>query len=357
MSATGRGKTKRDPNDFYETPQWCVHRFLEKTKSRLQQGTWLEPCAGSGAIIRASKSFGVPSSFVAVELQEKFMPVLAKTKGVSRVYADNFLKWHPDEYRKFQVAIGNPPYKLAEEVIKHALEQSEQVCMLLRLNFLSSGKRCEWLQDTKPDVFVLPNRPSFTGVGTDATDYAWFLWDKNSKGIGQNKGEVSVYTNPKSKNIVSTIYDYDQDYRWLISELARPVKSPQEFEEIAGISWNNFSSMIKSYKDWQNIIKDQDDEYNAALTKMQNRVKALPQGTKPPPILQKKINRILGLKKELAAVAKNPILLGALTLIIEVGVMPGDVEEWDHWAKTADGRLILIDYGFTRDLVSLYKAA
>jgi len=178
-----------------------------------------------------------------------------------------------------------------------------------------------------------------------------------AKGIGQNKGEVSVYTNPKSKNIVSTIYDYDQDYRWLISELARPVKSPQEFEEIAGISWNNFSSMIKSYKDWQNIIKDQDDEYNAALTKMQNRVKALPQGTKPPPILQKKINRILGLKKELAAVAKNPILLGALTLIIEVGVMPGDVEEWDHWAKTADGRLILIDYGFTRDLVSLYKAA
>jgi hypothetical protein len=25
--------------------------------------------------------------------------------------------------------------------------------------------------------FVLPNRPSFTGKGTDATAYAWFCWN------------------------------------------------------------------------------------------------------------------------------------------------------------------------------------
>jgi len=175
------------------------------------------------------------------------------------------------------------------------------------------------------------------------------------KGIGQNKGEVSVFTNPKAKNIVSAVYDYNPKYHWLISELARPVKSPQEFEQLAGISWNNFSTMIKNYKSWQEIINDQDAEYNDALAKMQNRINALPQGTKPPDILQNKINRLLNLKKELAAVSKNPILLGALSLITEVGLMPGDIEEWDHWAKTADGRLIIIDYGFTRDLVDLYK--
>jgi hypothetical protein len=27
-----------------------------------------------------------------------------------------------------------------------------------------------------PDVYVLPNRPSFTGGSTDSIEYAWFVW-------------------------------------------------------------------------------------------------------------------------------------------------------------------------------------
>jgi len=30
-------------------------------------------------------------------------------------------------------------------------------------------------------MFVLSKRPSFTGKGTDATDYAWFVWDKTDR--------------------------------------------------------------------------------------------------------------------------------------------------------------------------------
>lgn len=50
------------------------------------------------------------------------------------------------------------------------------VCWPLRLNFLGSKKRCKWLQADMPDVYVLPNRPDFTGDGGDATEYAWFVW-------------------------------------------------------------------------------------------------------------------------------------------------------------------------------------
>ena len=28
----------------------------------------------------------------------------------------------------------------------------------------------------EPDVYVLPNRPSFTGHGTDSCEYAWFVF-------------------------------------------------------------------------------------------------------------------------------------------------------------------------------------
>ena len=67
-------------------------------------------------------------------------------------------------------------------MIKHAMTQADQVCMLLRLNFLASESRCEWMQNNTPDVYVIPNRPSFKGKGSDACEYGWFLWDCQSTG-------------------------------------------------------------------------------------------------------------------------------------------------------------------------------
>lgn len=183
MSATGRNskdgtKTKRNPNDFYITPEWCTHRLLEKTKNRLNPGIWLEPCAGSGAIITAAKKFGIYSQFTAVELQEKFEKRLCHQ--TENVIIGDFLSWEPKV--KYQVAIGNPPYGIAQKIIEHSIKVSEQTCMLLRLNFLSSAKRQPWIKSNTPDVYILPNRPSFTGKGTDASEYAWFLWDGKSNG-------------------------------------------------------------------------------------------------------------------------------------------------------------------------------
>lgn len=50
------------------------------------------------------------------------------------------------------------------------------VVALERLNFLEGEARNAWLREQAPDVYVLPNRPSFTGDGTDSIAYAWFVW-------------------------------------------------------------------------------------------------------------------------------------------------------------------------------------
>lgn len=181
MSATSRGKTKRDPNDYYPTPDWCVRRFLEKAGGRLKSGTWLEPCAGDGAIIRACRATGVTSDFVAVELQEHFREQLSDTPGVVETHISDYLKYEHSG-PKVQVAITNPPYTLAQKMIQHALTQAEQVCMLLRLNFLASEVRVEWMQKNVPDIYVIPNRPSFRGKGSDACEYGWFVWGAQTTG-------------------------------------------------------------------------------------------------------------------------------------------------------------------------------
>jgi hypothetical protein len=54
--------------------------------------------------------------------------------------------------------------------------------MLMRINYLGSIKRHEWWKDRCPTaLYVLSKRPSFTGEGTDATEYCWYVWDKTNR--------------------------------------------------------------------------------------------------------------------------------------------------------------------------------
>ena len=89
----------------------------------------------------------------------------------------------------YDVVITNPPYSIAEEIITHYLEvvKPRETIMLLRLAFLESKKRYEfWQKHPVNKLYILSQRPSFTGKGTDATAYGWFVWD------GTNKQEIKV---------------------------------------------------------------------------------------------------------------------------------------------------------------------
>jgi len=53
---------------------------------------------------------------------------------------------------------------------------------LLRLGFLASFERVAlWKDLGEPDLRILPNRPSYTGGGTDKYDYAWYIWPPNNR--------------------------------------------------------------------------------------------------------------------------------------------------------------------------------
>jgi hypothetical protein len=166
MSATNRGAERR-PDDFYETPQWCVDRLLDRVS--LPTGHWLEPSCGAGAIIRAVSRREAPTwtpQWTAVDLHPQ-MP--------GAVEAD-FLTWLPPPRLRFRVCLGNPPFSMALPFAKKCRDLADITILLLRLNWLASAERAAWLQRNPPSVFVLPNRPSFTGNGTDATDYGWIAW-------------------------------------------------------------------------------------------------------------------------------------------------------------------------------------
>lgn len=168
MSATNRGG-KRKEADFYATPIDTVYTFLDSYDSIKPSDVILEPSAGNGNIIKALRNKGYHNTIHAIELREEErcnLIGLADKVGICDYLEDEI----PYEY---DVIIGNPPYNLAKEFIDKSLSllrPGGRLIFLLRTNFLESKKRRTWWQDKLPSaLYVLSQRPSFTGKGTDAT--------------------------------------------------------------------------------------------------------------------------------------------------------------------------------------------
>ena len=173
MSSTNRG-SKRVENDFYETPSWCVESILPHLPLG---GSVLDPCAGRGAILRAcARCF---EHMIAIEINKDFEHELQQVvTGESDLTIDDAKL--RTVWPKADVVLMNPPFSTAEQFVRMALSEQRQyqgiTCALLRLSFLASKKRADFLRANPPDVYVLSKRPSFNGIGTDSCDYGFFVW-------------------------------------------------------------------------------------------------------------------------------------------------------------------------------------
>ena len=142
----------RNPYDYYPTPEWCYENLPIDWS---QFKTALEPCKGDGRVVSFLESKKMKVDWCEIQEDKDFFD-------------------HDGEY---DLIFTNPPFSIAAEFIQHALGMSTTVVMLLRINFLGSQKRYDFWNQFPPDgMFILSKRPSFTGKGTDATDYAWFVW-------------------------------------------------------------------------------------------------------------------------------------------------------------------------------------
>ena len=183
MSATNRG-SKRIESDFYPTPTETIDIFLKHYEIG-KELTILEPCAGNGNIVESLKKIGC-KNIDAVEIRREELENLVDKVGIGHVAICDFLTMNNKFLLdKYDIIITNPPYNLAQEFVEKSLEVIKPggtVIMLLRTNFLESKKRFSFWQKNKLNgLYVLSKRPSFTGKGTDATSYSWFIWTKNEK--------------------------------------------------------------------------------------------------------------------------------------------------------------------------------
>jgi len=158
----------RRPYDAYSTPAWCVHRLLEAVD--LPSGRWLEPAVGEGAIVRAVNQARPDIQWTTCDIR----PEVGAQHTLDFV-AFGALASIADE-APWDVVITNPPYSQAALFVAQAWQVGRIVVMLLRLGWLSSARRAAMLRSRMPSVYVLPDRPSFTGNGSAPGDLAWMVW-------------------------------------------------------------------------------------------------------------------------------------------------------------------------------------
>ena len=181
MSATNRGGARK-AYDFYTTPPETVRALLDNFDGISSGDRILEPSAGNGQIIRVLREYGYDNRIDAVELRPEEQATLETL--ADSVTIGSFFDYDPG--LGYDVIIGNPPYSMALEFINKSLELLHPgglLIFLLRTNFLESEKRFRWWQEHLiSGLYTLHKHPSFTGHGTDATSYSWFVWERG--GIG-----------------------------------------------------------------------------------------------------------------------------------------------------------------------------
>lgn len=175
--------TDRRPHDFYPTPQWCIDLVLREpsfvdTLRHTAYFPWgdkpiiLDSGVGEGAVIRRFMKH-IPSTNVdwrGIDIRPECREA---TEDLDMKFIEgSFLQYDPEQ--ALDLIIGNPPFSLAQEFVDHATCISYKTLYLLPLNFLATQRRNTLVRELTPDVFVLANRPSFTGSGNAAAEYAWF---------------------------------------------------------------------------------------------------------------------------------------------------------------------------------------
>lgn len=182
MSATTlpQGQARRD---FYRTPSWVTQALVPHVwpKHLAPPKRILDAGAGDGAITRELVA-GFPDAFVSgVEIDAFHL----KAEGCdSHVLCEDFFE--SAIRTDWDLIVSNPPFSQAMAFLERSLALVEEprgaVAMLLRLGFMAGQERAAFHRVVPSDVFVLSKRPSFTGKGADATDYAWFVFAPWSSG-------------------------------------------------------------------------------------------------------------------------------------------------------------------------------
>jgi predicted RNA methylase len=166
--------------DLYETPGVAVRALLQVERL---SGTIWEPACGRGAIARVLREAG--HNVIATDIEDYGCPdATADVDFLAQQRAPGDVK----------TILTNPPFRWANDFVRHALALAPRVVIFQRLTFLEGQARSDVLDGGQlARVHVFRNRiPMLHRDGWDGPKierslcpYCWFVWEQNHEGRAQ----------------------------------------------------------------------------------------------------------------------------------------------------------------------------
>lgn len=171
-----RAPAERAAADYYATDPKATAALL--SVETFAPVIW-EPCAGEKHITHVLEAAGY--SVINSDIYNR--------GGYDDLFILDFMEAEANPYGDI---ITNPPYSMAAEFVRHALEISPEgvkVAMLLKLTFLEGQKRRELFKDYPlKKLYVFSKRigcaknGNFETLKSSAVAYGWFIWEKGYNG-------------------------------------------------------------------------------------------------------------------------------------------------------------------------------
>lgn len=163
----------RDPLDWYVEPRWVSQRLFDREGF---EGPIVDPCAGSGNIYKSAIRAGHKAT--AFDIKSRFPECKERDFFTDRVSYSNI--------------VTNPPFHGSQEFVDLAIKRTLRKCaLILPTVWLNGDARSRWLEKTPlARVLLITPRPSMPPghvieagekPGNGTKDYAWFIWDKQSR--------------------------------------------------------------------------------------------------------------------------------------------------------------------------------
>lgn len=187
MTAKNRGQASKI-HDVYPTPLNLVRAafdffaehhgpFLASVRNVLEPGAY----SGAflwGASLYCPNTIGAPVGVELAPPEKRLVPY--------KLVKKDFRKWETSQ--RFDLIATNPPFTWANAFMRKSvslLSDTGKCLFLMRIGVLAGVERFAMWRDevNLREVWVCVRRPGFKGVGqgTDASEYAFFMFDGDTK--------------------------------------------------------------------------------------------------------------------------------------------------------------------------------
>ena len=145
------------------------------------------------------------------------------------------------------------------------------------------------------------------------------------QGVAQNELEATAGRDPHVDRIVTKVIDNSVEYAWLVSEKAIELTSEKEFEDIAGVEWNDLLTTL-GFERSQSMETTAKPKRGSSQRGSGSDAKSCLKG-----------NDFLEYLRNFLIRYSN-----------KGGFQNADFTKFDSWGRTKDGCIVLLDYGISK---------